>query len=145
MEGKCEIEWNWTCGWYLIRFEYGIFQREQVPDGCAGLLPPVPDPMPVGPSIPVMAAGCYDSSTGDLDFYFTGAINTAQNADVRTSTDGSCTGGDAGLSHAMIAYFEGSSTDALAFCQSIDPAVTSVENTLSRGYPVPNEYFWGCF
>jgi hypothetical protein len=37
-----------------------------------------------------------------------------------------------------------SSSPALAFCQSIQPSVTYVENTLARGYPVSSGYFWGC-
>src|SRR3972149_1802632 len=34
-----EIEWMWTCGWYLIRFESGMLIRAEVPYTCQALLP----------------------------------------------------------------------------------------------------------
>lgn len=40
MAGKCDTEWEWNCGWYIIRFEYGIFERANVIATCASLLPP---------------------------------------------------------------------------------------------------------
>lgn len=42
MDGKCVTNWEWECGWYLIRFEYGLLSREDFPAGCASLLPPLP-------------------------------------------------------------------------------------------------------
>lgn len=39
MESKCHTEWEWICGWYMIRFDTGIFSREEVPATCASLLP----------------------------------------------------------------------------------------------------------
>jgi hypothetical protein len=40
MEGNCTTEWHWTCGWYLARYEVGIFSRGQVPQTCQVLLAP---------------------------------------------------------------------------------------------------------
>lgn len=54
MAGKCDTEWAWTCGWYIARWESGIFTRSQVIDSCASLLAPY--------SIEV--ALCYDSRQG---------------------------------------------------------------------------------
>lgn len=52
MEGKCnvdfngdgeisefEVTWAWTCGWYMARYDAGIFSRNQVPVFCESLLP----------------------------------------------------------------------------------------------------------
>lgn len=39
MEGKCDTEWEWEAGWYLIRFEYGLISREDFFAQYAGLLP----------------------------------------------------------------------------------------------------------
>jgi hypothetical protein len=39
MTSKCDEEWEWVCGWYLIRFEYGLISREVFPSDCAILLP----------------------------------------------------------------------------------------------------------
>ncbi len=141
MEGKCDSDWTWNCGWYLIRFEYGMFQREVIPTWCSGLLPPLPV---ITSLIPTMAVGCYRSSHGEFDFSFNGQINTAHSLVVMNSNNGSCTGATAGYGHAMEVYFEGASADALRFCQAIEPAVTYIENSLAHGYPVPNAYFWGC-
>lgn len=147
MESKCDGIWEWTCGWYLIRFETGIILRENFPNQCSILLPPLPvteseNVLVIGP--PTLSTGCYDSSGGDSDFYFNGSINQINNADVFNSTDGSCSGGSAGFPNAMIVYFVGSQADALLFCQSINPVIGYIENSLAKSYPVPNAYFWGC-
>ena len=34
-----EVEWMWTCGWYLIRYEHGAYGRNDVPFTCRVLLP----------------------------------------------------------------------------------------------------------
>ncbi|TVR22427.1 MAG: hypothetical protein EA396_06035 [Anaerolineaceae bacterium] len=36
-----EINWAWTCGWHLIRWEYGLIPSSAIPETCGGLLPPV--------------------------------------------------------------------------------------------------------
>lgn len=51
MEGKCDIDsngdgiatqeesdWAWNCGWYLIRFEYGLIPLTQFPVDCISLI-----------------------------------------------------------------------------------------------------------
>lgn len=42
MAGKCTSDWEWVCGWYMIRFDYGILSREEVPSFCGSLLPSLP-------------------------------------------------------------------------------------------------------
>lgn len=34
-----EIDWAWRCGWYLIRYETGIYERDELPADCIILLP----------------------------------------------------------------------------------------------------------
>lgn len=41
MEGRCETEWDWIYGWYFIRYEAGIFTREELPEQYRPALPPV--------------------------------------------------------------------------------------------------------
>jgi len=32
---ESDIEWMWTCGWYLIRADYGLIDRADIPlEGC---------------------------------------------------------------------------------------------------------------
>lgn len=57
MEGKCnqdidgdgvvsqaEIDWSWTCGWYLIRWENDLIPTELFPQACISLIEDVPIP-----------------------------------------------------------------------------------------------------
>jgi hypothetical protein len=52
MEGQCnqdmdgdglvsqaEIDWAWNCGWYIARFNDGLYSRTDVPAWCSILLP----------------------------------------------------------------------------------------------------------
>jgi hypothetical protein len=39
LEGKCHTEDEWIAGWYLIRFQYGIFSRDEVPALYQWVLP----------------------------------------------------------------------------------------------------------
>jgi hypothetical protein len=65
MEGKCATEWEWVCGWYMIRLDYGIFSREEIPGSCAILLPPLPESTPYVPP----TAGCVSLDPNyNLDF-----------------------------------------------------------------------------
>lgn len=40
MEGKCDEEIEWSAGWYLIRYEYGLLAREDVPSWVVWVIPP---------------------------------------------------------------------------------------------------------
>jgi hypothetical protein len=40
MENRCQTELDWQAGWYLIRFEFGLLSREEVPSWVAWVLPP---------------------------------------------------------------------------------------------------------
>lgn len=39
MEGKCDTDWEWTCGWHLIRYNEGFITAEEFPIECSSLLP----------------------------------------------------------------------------------------------------------
>ncbi|MBZ0305231.1 MAG: hypothetical protein K8I82_04100, partial [Anaerolineae bacterium] len=51
MAGKCDTEWEWTCGWYLARFEAGV--NSGVPASCQILVDLIPKP----PQDEAVAAG----------------------------------------------------------------------------------------
>lgn len=40
MEGKCDTEWEWACGWHLIQFEYDLTTRDEFPAWCISIIPP---------------------------------------------------------------------------------------------------------
>jgi hypothetical protein len=50
MSPGCTSDWAWSCGWYLARFQSGLYSRAQVPATCAILLPPLP--VPAAPAAP---------------------------------------------------------------------------------------------
>lgn len=70
MAGKCDSEWEWVCGWYLIQFEYNLSTREEFPNWCISIIPPeiIPEP-----SIPTPRGGCaYIASTPPQSINFSG-------------------------------------------------------------------------
>lgn len=42
MEDKCDTDWEWTCGWYVIRYEEGFMSRTQMPAFCEILIDAAP-------------------------------------------------------------------------------------------------------
>ena len=50
LEGKCDTEYMWIAGWYLIRYEAGLIGADQMPDAYKWLLDQaVTDSAPSGP------------------------------------------------------------------------------------------------
>lgn len=39
MATQCDTEWEWKCGWYLIRYETGVIDQANFPTDCTVLLP----------------------------------------------------------------------------------------------------------
>lgn len=39
LEGKCDTDWEWTCGWHLIRYNEGVITADEFPLECSSLLP----------------------------------------------------------------------------------------------------------
>jgi hypothetical protein len=78
MEGKCnvdfngdgevsdyEVTWAWTCGWYIHRYNAGVFSRNQVPVFCSSLLP-AEVPSEAGDEEPSL---CYGPDTTEGPFF----------------------------------------------------------------------------
>lgn len=99
MADKCISDWEWVCGYYLIRFEYGILSRENFPSDCAVLLPSLPQPENPSPSNQEQdepdgaAPGCYllDSSLFFGDIYFEWEGGTGPSVIGERFDDSSCT------------------------------------------------------
>jgi hypothetical protein len=108
MEGKCDTEWAWVCGWYIIRFDDGIYTNEQVPAACTSLITthtPVPALPPGG--------GCqqYDIAGFYVDFgsgYFLASGHPA------STIDSTCTILNA--THHLNIVYAPAGTNALSRC-----------------------------
>jgi hypothetical protein len=59
MEGKCDTLWAWIGGWYVARYNQGIFTREQVPATYQILLPPPPPVVSTGADSPSLLPSPY--------------------------------------------------------------------------------------
>ncbi len=44
LEGQCETEWEWIAGWYLIRYEEGVFTMADIPGWVNAILPEAHNP-----------------------------------------------------------------------------------------------------
>lgn len=92
MANKCDNPWAWVCGWYLIRYEVGIFTRQQVPAMCAILLPreieQVAATSDSAVSFPWPPASCYYSDVYSLYIIWEG--NQAQGPAIDLTWDGTC-------------------------------------------------------
>lgn len=74
MEGKCDTDWEWRCGWHLARWQAdgGWFGAYPMLDECVSLLPPRPvvDRQQQQPAAPMVfpSAGCIATAVDFLDF-----------------------------------------------------------------------------
>ncbi|MCL4875234.1 MAG: hypothetical protein KJ064_01175 [Anaerolineae bacterium] len=75
MTGKCTTDWHWTCGWYLARYDAGVFKS--VPAACQILLDVRP-PRPEAASSSVTTTACFNSVAGLV--CVTGNVFTGDNA-----------------------------------------------------------------
>lgn len=80
MAGKCDSDWTWTCGWYVMRWEAD--QQYIVPDECMSLVfyPPPPEPEAV-------KSQCISTNIGYIKL--TGGVNASPSADL--FSDDACT------------------------------------------------------
>jgi hypothetical protein len=67
-EGKCDTLLEWVGGWYYIRFEAGIFSREEIPDWLSWILPPLPEEAEITNTNTNPQPGCYDYGSGTYCF-----------------------------------------------------------------------------
>lgn len=85
MSGLCDTDWEWTCGWYLIRFEYSMISRDNFPQTCSSLLPEAPAD-PIVPDPPL----CITNGTSfDIEIILPAFDG---NATVGSYAGGTCTG-----------------------------------------------------
>jgi hypothetical protein len=117
MEGKCDTDWTWSCGWYLIRFQTGMIPRNLFPATCASLLPPEP-PAPAAGSKGFPTAGCVfiaiDVAT-PVYLNFNGGNFVGPSITLYDDPGCSIVHSSHGLS---IAYAPNGAADALAICTS---------------------------
>jgi hypothetical protein len=113
MEGKCDTEWEWTCGWYLIRYNAGMYSRSQVPATCASLLPPVLKGAKTYPTVGCVLLTPFDIS-GPVYLNFNGGNYLP--APVTVYNDANCSIVNRTFV-TPIAYAPGGAADALAICQ----------------------------
>lgn len=38
MAGKCDTDWEWNAGWYLIRYQYGLLGLGDIPEIYRGIV-----------------------------------------------------------------------------------------------------------
>lgn len=135
MAGKCDSEWAWTCGWYLIRYEAGIFSRAVFPDTCAILLPSLIESAPTSvPPLPPTwpPAGCYYSPAYDLYLFWDG--NQTQPPPLDLTWDGTC----ATPPHTGVGGFflvsTANATDAAALCATYGyPFIDEISSAIDTG------------
>ena len=102
MAGKCDTQWEWECGWYLIRFESGMISPDTFPAGCGSVLPL---DVVTAPSI-----GC-QLFTGTYVFFTGNFLPTG----TTTYTDAACTipSGTTGL---PVVYAPGGMAEVTTIC-----------------------------
>jgi hypothetical protein len=124
-----EIQWDWTCGWHLIRFEYELVSREDFPTQCSILLPSerevVEEAVVVAP--PAIFPGCVGPVLGIyyLDFGSSLIINNSS-----VFTDSACTSVEQVLYGSVV--YAADSSAAAALCPA-GPSPTSIGSNV-----------WGC-
>jgi hypothetical protein len=126
MAGKCDSDWEWEGGWYLIRFQSGLISRADFPAQYAILLPPLlmetgEQTLVLGPPI-AEAGGCqFITPAGYVDF---GTGNLLYPGSPKYD-DASCTiysGSDIG---AILLYTTAGQAVADIFCQGINSMYTA--------------------
>ena len=89
MGGKCETDWEWVCGWHLIRFEYDLIERADFLAACSSVLPP--EAIPEQPATTVSTGSnliCIEFVSGyyldfsDSNFLFPALIYSDANCSV---------------------------------------------------------------
>ncbi len=135
MAGKCDTAWEWDGGWYLIRFQYGLISRDDVPAQYHILLPALP-PSNTSPPAPYVmpTAGCVflaGMPISGVDIYTNFNGGNFQNAPSDYYFIADCTNVLSAAVTTPIVYAPNGIGDAIAICQS--NGYTNA-NTLPTGY-----------
>lgn len=131
MEGKCDTDWEWVCGWHLIRAEAD--ETYVMPEWCESLLPkpPASGEANVGGGNPCVF-------TNFLYFKITGPLNTSPNG--AFYSDAGCTSG--GGEGTLVQAADLSSANAI--CDSIlGPRGLTNGGAVLAGGALPADY-WFC-
>lgn len=58
LAGQCDTELEWQAGWYLIRYEFGILQRADIPEWVEWILAPEATPEFMSPVMSMPPVAC---------------------------------------------------------------------------------------
>lgn len=100
LANQCDTDWEWHCGWYLIRFESGSLSHDTFPEWCESLLPPLPS-----------SDGCYPY----LDAYLFFGEGNFLPSGAPIYSDSFCTSTHQQLNSDLV-YAPGGSGQATAIC-----------------------------
>ena len=131
LAGKCSDPASWTAGWYLIRYEYGIFSRDEVPVWVLWVLPPeaVPEELEerYEPGPQQGQGRCIPD--GDGSVYYTGTPNVNPNIQRHRGSD--CNDFVAHDPYWII--LSGSDAEVWTMCVNIFPGTYAILPELSFG------------
>jgi hypothetical protein len=110
MAGKCDTDWEWEAGWYLIRFEYGLISREDFPAQYAILLPRLAEDSNDTSS----GVGCQLVPGGYVNFGNSNYVPASE----PTYADANCTPPSTGTTGSVAFVWTNSMSSAAAICVS---------------------------
>lgn len=118
MEDKCDSQILWDAGWYLIRFQYGLLERHEIPAWVVWVLPPEVVPKELAGDSGSAVAGCVQIGSYPSSVDFGGGNYLALGATVWFSAD--CTDGSVpnGSLSTYLVYAPGGTSDAIAICSA---------------------------
>lgn len=125
MAGQCTTEWHWVCGYYLARFNTGVFSRVQVPAACGSLLA----------TIPVDASGTVILCLSNPGIYVDAAVESFEGGShivpiyYFLSSDGTCSGSSI---ITAVGFYTATGGDVLPTCGFVTPATTYYPNAPSN-------------
>jgi hypothetical protein len=130
MAGKCDTDWEWEGGWYLIRFQAGLISREDFPAQYAILLPPLPQEEAADIPTGIPTAGCVLTAASNyIDFNGGNFLPSP----VQTYTDSGCTSAGS-IFGAPFVYTTGNLAAAAAIC--------AAQASLPNAVPLGVNIFW---
>ena len=148
MEGKCTTDWEWSCGWYLARWQamggYASRNEDFMPANCTSLLPARPvkvgsddgevsapaGPAPTSVPVPPMALCISSEKSEEADLSiklpsFPGNATPYEKGSGCTGTPG----------FAITVVKINDQTAAVMMCSDTDEAFNSARNLADQGYP----------
>jgi hypothetical protein len=153
MEGKCnqdidgdgvvedfEVLWAWQCGWYMVRYDYEIYSRDEIPGACDTLLPALPER--------TAEDNCYilrDIGNIQISLLYTGPSNSPYN--FLKFNNLNCMGNPVAFSPSNTESLVSANTypEAFAICQSLPGLQVFMENSPMQSHdPSAPANLWYC-